>query len=68
MKWQPTSVFLFEKSPGQRSLVGDSPWGHKELNMTEQLKYENMKYGCAKWYPNCSVGALILSESDFSQP
>ena len=23
------------KSDGQRSLVGYSPWGHKELNMTE---------------------------------
>ena len=23
------------KSHGQRSLAGDSPWGHKELDMTE---------------------------------
>ena len=30
-------VFLSEKSRGQRSLVGYSPWGRKELNMTEQL-------------------------------
>ena len=30
-KWQPTLVFLPGKSQGQRSLVGDSPWGHKEL-------------------------------------
>ena len=36
-KWQPTPVFLPEKSHGQRSLVGYSPWGHKELDMTEQL-------------------------------
>ena len=28
-KWQPTPVFLPEKSHGQRSLVGYSPWGHK---------------------------------------
>ena len=28
-KWQPTPVFLLEKSHGQRSLVGYSPWGHK---------------------------------------
>ena len=34
-KWQPTPVFLPGKFPGQRSLVGYSPWGHKELNMTE---------------------------------
>ena len=25
------------KSYGQRSLVGHSPWGRKELDMTEQL-------------------------------
>ena len=25
-KWQPTPVFLPEKSHGQRSLVGYSPW------------------------------------------
>ena len=31
----PLSVFLPEKSPGQRSLVGCSPWGHKELDTTE---------------------------------
>ena len=28
-KWQPTPVFLVRKSHGQRSLVGDSPWGCK---------------------------------------
>ena len=32
-----TPVFLPEESHGQRSLVGYSPWGHKELDMTEQL-------------------------------
>ena len=36
-KWQPTPVFLPEKSHGQRSLVGYSPRGHKELDVTEQL-------------------------------
>ena len=36
--WQPTPVFLPGKSPGERSLVGYRPWGHKELNMTKQLK------------------------------
>ena len=28
-------VFLPEGSQGQKSLVGYSPWGHKELDMTE---------------------------------
>ena len=33
-KWQPTPVFLLGKSHEQRSLVGYSPWGHKDLDMT----------------------------------
>ena len=36
-KWQPSSVFLPGESHGQRSLVGYSPWGDKELDTTEQL-------------------------------
>ena len=31
----PFPVFLTGKSQGQRNLVGYSPWGHKELDMTE---------------------------------
>ena len=34
-KWQPAPGFLPGKSHGQRSLVGYSPWGHKESGMTE---------------------------------
>ena len=34
-KWQPTPIFLPGESHGQRSLVGYSPCGHKELDMTE---------------------------------
>ena len=30
---QPTPVFVARKSHGQRSLVGYSPQGHKELDM-----------------------------------
>ena len=33
--WQPTPVFLPGESLGQRSLVGYSPWGHKESDTTE---------------------------------
>ena len=29
-KWQPTPVFLHGRSHGKRTLVGYSPWGHKE--------------------------------------
>ena len=38
-KRQPTPVFLPGKSHGHWSLVGYSPWGPKELNMTEQLTH-----------------------------
>ena len=34
-KWEPTPVFLHGESHGQRSLVGYSPWGCKESDMTE---------------------------------
>ena len=36
-KWQPTPVLLPGKSHGWRSMVGYSPWGCKELDMTELL-------------------------------
>ena len=34
-EWQPTPVFLPGKSHGQRILVGYSPWGRQESDMTE---------------------------------
>ena len=38
--------FLPGKFHGQRSLVGYSPWGHKELNAIEHsiIKYSNHDY------------------------
>ena len=33
--WQPSPVFLPGESNGQRSLMGYSPWGHKESDTTE---------------------------------
>ena len=38
-KWQPTPILLPGKSHGQSSLVGYSPWGHKESDMTERLHF-----------------------------
>ena len=38
-KWQPSPVFLPGKFHGQRSLVDYSLWGHKELDMIEQLTW-----------------------------
>ena len=41
MAWhiQSTPVLLPGKSHGWRSLVGCSPWGHEESDMTEQLHF-----------------------------
>ena len=38
-KRQPTSVFLPGESPGQRSLVGYSPWSRKESDTSYQLNH-----------------------------
>ena len=43
-KWQPTPVFLPGKSHGQRSLVGYSPWGRKELDMIERLHLHHLHH------------------------
>ena len=39
-KWQPTPVLLPGKSHEQRSVVGYSPWSHKESDTTEQLHFQ----------------------------
>ena len=36
-QWHPTPVLLPGKSHGQRSLVGCSPWDHKDSDMTKWL-------------------------------
>ena len=38
-QWQPTPVLLPGKSHGWRSLVGYSPWGRKDSDMTEWLHF-----------------------------
>ena len=38
-QWHPTPVLLPGKSHGRRSLVGCSPWGREESEMTEQLHF-----------------------------
>ena len=38
-------VFLPGESHGQKSLVGYSPWGRKESDMTEQLTHTYGEYG-----------------------
>ena len=43
-KWQPTPVFLPGKFNGQRSLVGYSPRGCRELDPTERLSIHTHIY------------------------
>ena len=38
-EWQLIPIFLPGKYHGQRTLVGYSPWGHKELDTTEGLTF-----------------------------
>ena len=43
-QWHPTPVLLPAKSHGQRSLVGRSPRGRKESNMTERIHFTSLQY------------------------
>ena len=43
--WQPTAVFLPGESHGQRSLVGYSPQGCKELDMTDAGQEATVRTG-----------------------
>ena len=38
-QWHPTPVLLPGESHGWRSLVGCSPWGRKESDTTERLRF-----------------------------
>ena len=38
-QWHPTPVLLPGKSHGRRSLVGCSPWGRQQSDMTERLHF-----------------------------
>ena len=53
--WQPTPVLLPGESHGQRSLVGYSPWGHKESDTTEVTEHARI----------FSLGVLGSSERGF---
>ena len=57
-KWQPTPVLLPGQFHGQRSLVGYSPWGRKESDMTEQLHFHFHFHQCQ--YPGCEMFQDII--------
>ena len=52
-QWQPTPVLLPGKSYGWRSLVGYSPWGREESDMTDQLHFHFslFMHWRRKWQP-----------------
>ena len=41
--WHPALVLLPEKSHELRSLVGCSPWGREELDMTDRLHFHTLQ-------------------------
>ena len=57
---QPTPIFLPGKSHGQRSLVGYSPWGPKELDTTEQLHFWVQGSHLCLWRLKASGSRLAL--------
>ena len=50
--WQSTPVLLPGKSDGWRSIVGYSPWGLKESDMTERLHFLSFFQICRRHHPN----------------
>ena len=51
-QWHPTPVLLPGKSHRQRSLVGCSPWGLEESDMTERLHFHfHFMHWRRKWQP-----------------
>ena len=53
-KQQPIPVLFPGKSHGPRSLVGFSPWGHKESDMTERLHFSFPKLKI-----KCTLGTYV---------
>ena len=56
--WQPTPVSLPGEPHGHRILVGYSPWGLKESNMTERLGGWGVAVLCIV---GCPVASLVSS-------
>ena len=59
-KWQPTPAPLLGKSHERRSLIGYSPWGHKQLDTTERL----LSFICRVF--SCVVEEVLAMTSVFS--
>ena len=61
-EWLPTTVFLFGEFHEQRSLVGYSPWGRKELDKTERLHFHFQDdFRLIKVWENCQISDFSLN-------
>ena len=63
-KLQPKPVYLPGKSHGQRSLVGYSPWGHREPDMTYQLNSKSNVHTIQKWVSSRTVIPNLFGTRD----
>ena len=66
-QWHPTPVLLPGKSHGRRSLVGYSPWGRKESDMTEWLHIfsfyldsKRLTLGLYFWLHSCKNSLILI--------
>ena len=60
-EWQPTPAFLLGEFHGQRTLVGHSPWGHKESDTTELLSTQaHMQLGFLLRTSHLGILCLLL--------
>ena len=64
-KWQPSPVFLPGESHGQRSLVGYSPWGRTESDMTEVTWQQQQAAYCRNIFTQLMM-FLFVKGSSFS--
>ena len=66
----PTPVFLSGESHGLRSLAGCSPWGHKELDMTERLSTAQPSTALTPHtdHPTVSTTQKNFSREDLHKP
>ena len=65
---QPSPIFLPRESHGQRSLVGYSPWGHREPDATEWLTLSSstkisMKWQCCSMHISRSNSVYVTAVS-----
>ena len=60
---QPTPVLLLGKSHQQGSLVSYSPWGHKELDTTDQLTHMHTRKNVSDPTHNCQSKMVSIAAS-----